>query len=409
MRYYIIITPFFPDNQNFRGSYIYDQVKAIIKTGRYRVVVFKSIESCHLLDNYCYQGIQVNFFQKTRVPGGLITNILDGVNRILFLQSFKKAKIDVSQVAFVHCHCSNNALYGLALRKQNPVIKVLLQHHDLDPFGVHLGRFKSLKWNIRFMVWRKSKLFNQVDLHVCISQWVKEYLECFPHVRKGEVYKPFIEQMQIVKKMPPLRIKRTYILYNGVDTTLFRKMEQKKDSRIFKIGCVANFQDLKQHITLLRALDILVNEKGYQCLKLFFVGTGETLELCKEFVGTHQLDSFVIFQQEVDHASLSSFYNSLDLFVLPSIFEGFGCVYLEAYACGVPFIGVRNQGAAEMVVNTDSDKWLISPYDFRRLATLIEDYYKKRYEQKLCKEYDINKLISAFLDYLETQNEDKYL
>ena len=43
------------------------------------------------------------------------------------------------------------------------------------------------------------------------------------------------------------------------------------------------------------------------------------------------------------HENLPSFYQSLDLFVLPSYYEAFGCVYAEAYSCGVPFIAVKNQ------------------------------------------------------------------
>lgn len=45
MKYYIVITPFFPTEESFRGSYIFDQVRAIEKTGRYKVVVFKSADN----------------------------------------------------------------------------------------------------------------------------------------------------------------------------------------------------------------------------------------------------------------------------------------------------------------------------------------------------------------------------
>lgn len=402
MQYYIVITPFFPTNESFRGPYIYDQVKAIERTGKYKVVVFKSTSKNNLLKKYTYQGTQIYLFPRLRIPGGLVTNILDNKNDRLFIKCFEETGIDIHQVAFVHCHCSNNARYGLAIRKLNPTIKVLLQHHDLDPLGVHLERFKFLKWNTRFKVWHKSKAFNEVDLHVCISQWVKECLECFPNIRKGEIYKPFIHYMQMVKGMKPLQIKSTYILYNGVDTTLFYKKEGGKDKRKFRIGCIANFQDLKQHITLLRAIDILINEDGYQAIQLSLVGSGETITKCKKFTSEHNLDKHVVFQSEVDHTKLPTYYNSLDLFVLPSVFEGFGCVYTEAYACGIPFIGVQNQGAAEIIMPTEANRWLISPYDYKQLAILIKDYYIHRYEQKLCKEYDINKLISNFLKYIES-------
>ena len=36
---YLVVTAFFPSVESFRGPYVYDQVKAIMKDGRYQVVV----------------------------------------------------------------------------------------------------------------------------------------------------------------------------------------------------------------------------------------------------------------------------------------------------------------------------------------------------------------------------------
>ena len=288
----------------------------------------------------------------------------------------------------------------MGLRSLNSEIKVLLQHHDLDPLGIHLEYFRFLKWNTRFKAWRKRVLFEQVDVHVCISQWVKDYLYSYPEIRKGEVYQPFLHYMQMVKGTKSINIRNSYVLYNGVDLTIFHPMIGLKKKDVFTIGCIANFQELKQHITLLKAVDILVNS-GYKNLRLRLIGTGETLRDCESFVYQHCLDMYVSFEKEVAHERLSEYYNSLDLFVLPSVFEGFGCVYTEAAACGVPFIGVFHQGAAEIIDPMEYKKWLIEPYDYNSLAMLIAEYYEKRCPQKLCKTIEINTLIIEFLNYIE--------
>lgn len=92
----------------------------------------------------------------------------------------------------------------------------------------------------------------------------------------------------------------------------------------------------------------------------------------------------------------------MDLFVLPTFYEGFGCVFTEAYACGVPFMLCEHQGASEYIADVEKDKWLFPKEDYERLSFLIEQYMQHRYVQKLKYPYDINVLVSSFLDQLDS-------
>ena len=57
---YLVITPFFPSAQSFRGPYVYDQVKAIMCDGRYRVIVMMPDSWMHKVGEYEYDGINVH-------------------------------------------------------------------------------------------------------------------------------------------------------------------------------------------------------------------------------------------------------------------------------------------------------------------------------------------------------------
>jgi glycosyltransferase involved in cell wall biosynthesis len=46
------------------------------------------------------------------------------------------------------------------------------------------------------------------------------------------------------------------------------------------------------------------------------------------------------------------------LFVLPSSYEGLGCVYLEAMASGMPVIACRGQGIEE-IIRHEENGWLV--------------------------------------------------
>ncbi|WP_455633573.1 glycosyltransferase, partial [Parabacteroides sp.] len=128
---------------------------------------------------------------------------------------------------------------------------------------------------------------------------------------------------------------------------------------------------------------------------------------CKEYVKGSGLEDMVEFRTEIDHRLLVDFYNSLDLFVLPTMFEGFGCVLTEAYACGVPFMVCENQGAAECIEPTEMDRWTFPINDHEKLAQLITNFYWYRYEQHLCVPIDINQLVRDFLE--EIFNEQKMI
>lgn len=136
-------------------------------------------------------------------------------------------------------------------------------------------------------------------------------------------------------------------------------------------------------------------------MRLSLLGNGETKTMCETYVKEHGLTEYVEWVKEMTHDLLPLYYNSLNIFVLPSIYEGFGCVYTEAYACGVPFIGVKEQGAAECVDPNEADKWLIRPHDFVGLADKIEQFYLHPTKQLLCKPYDINVLVADFLNKIE--------
>jgi glycosyltransferase involved in cell wall biosynthesis len=63
-------------------------------------------------------------------------------------------------------------------------------------------------------------------------------------------------------------------------------------------------------------------------------------------------------------------FQKADLFVLPSLAEGFGHVYLEALACGVPIICTDNTGAADIIRHGESG-WVLPAGDSGALADCL--------------------------------------
>ena len=118
------------------------------------------------------------------------------------------------------------------------------------------------------------------------------------------------------------------------------------------------------------------------------------------FFVSHLLFVKNYFLEERFFQDLNNTEQNSRLFVLQSYWEAFGCVYTEAFACGVPFIAVKGQGIAELIPEKDIDKWLIDKGDFVSLSNKIENYIINRYKQELTTNIDINYLVGNFLDYI---------
>lgn len=398
---YICVTPFFPSPGNWRGAYVLDQIKAIQRNSNYEVVVFLTQPLGSKEYTYEVDGVTVHAITPLLMPSYILNGMTEGLVGRMFVRTLKKLGIAPMNVAYVHCHTLNHSAFGFGVKRVNPNAKVMVQFHDLDPLTLRNGKWADKRWNRRYRARKSISAVNRADLLICISEPVKDVLLSFPEPRKAEVYESAIRMYQDLDDMPKLEPKDIYVLNNGVDTSLFKANDDvDDDDDLFRIGCIANFQELKDHITLVRAFKLLVG-KGFTDMRLSLLGTGETKSKIVEYLKENNLYGLVEWPSEITHDRLPEYYRTLDIFVLPSVFEGFGCVYTEAYACGAPFIGVNNQGAAEVIAPKEKEKWLIKPHDHEQLAKLIERYYKERDKQKLCQEYDIDILIRDFLKYIK--------
>lgn len=406
---YFVVTPFFPTPTSWRGPFCYDFVKALQRTGKYRVLVFKEGDG----SDYEIGGVKVYTFKAKRLPSNIFPFLFKRYNQRSFLRKVNEVLSSYyplttnhyDSITVVHAHTANYGIYALAMKKANPKCKTLLHHHDPQSFGLNAGVLRHcwLYNMIQFPILRR--MFETIDCHVFISEMVKRSFLAAPNTSWTK-YDGYKKQMRWLPYRP-VGINDSIILHNGVDKSVFNEVEgcrskvERRKSDSFVIGCVGNFVDWKDQMTLLRAVDSLKFKVQGLKLKVVFVGSGETLEECKRFAGEKGIDAE--FLTEMRHEQLPDFYRSLDLFVLPSYFEGFGCVFTEAHSCGVPFITCEGQGVDDLIPEEDRNKWLCKQQDPKDLAMKIGDYIccverGERVEQRLNEEQDIDKLVRRFVE-----------
>ena len=398
---YIYVTPFFPSAKSWRGAIGYDFVRALQRVSGWTVVVLKEGDGV----DYDFGGVHVYTFQSWRLPSNVFSNLFSVLNRRSFLKKVESVLCSdfrfepstcFDAIKVCHANTANYGVYALGIKAVNPTCKTLLQHHDLASFGLNMGRLRHcwLYNLIQFPILRR--MHERIDTHVFISEASRKSFLAAPDT-SWTLYADYKKQMRGLPYRSA-RINDSVILHNGVNKNIFSVKKicgsERRTHSAWVIGCIANFQVLKDHLTLLKAVKIL-RDTEQKNVHLILVGSGETLTMCKQFALTHGLD--VEFRREVKHEELADFYHGLDLYVMPSRFEGFGCVYTEAHACGVPFIACEGQGMDDLIPAEDREKWLCKVGDENDLAEKIKRYMVERYSQNLNEDQNIDDLVASFV------------
>ncbi|WP_143559628.1 glycosyltransferase family 4 protein [Sphingomonas dokdonensis] len=101
--------------------------------------------------------------------------------------------------------------------------------------------------------------------------------------------------------------------------------------------------------------------------QLTVIGDGPLRGELQDLAATLGVSNRVALPGWVDEAALARAYAEAQVFALPSSKEGFGIVYLEAWARGLPVIGSRFGAAAE-VIEEGADGFVVDPEDVPALA-----------------------------------------
>ena len=364
---YLVVTPFFPSNKCHIGSYIFDQLNEIKKQSNFDIKLVKIVSLFSNEKDYYFKNFQVKIFKIIDFPFFIFPGFFNFINKSRFSYFLKKKNIE--NIKFSHSHVSYPSSY---LVEDLECCKII-QHHGLDVLQLTNGRMEFFRYIQKgFLIRNTIKYINNADINIGVSNLVLQQL------RNYKTYNPSNE----------------FVLFNGVDRSKFFKKEIKNND-IFTIGCIANFWKIKDHITLIKSIQSIL-ENGIK-MKLRLIGSGPTLKSCKKYVNENNLSKYIIFENEIAHEKLNDFYNRIDLFVLPSYFEALGCVYLESWATNTPFIAVEGQGISELIIDEDRNTILAQVQSIESLKEKILIAFNNRKSYPFNKKYDIKNTILNFL------------
>lgn len=123
--------------------------------------------------------------------------------------------------------------------------------------------------------------------------------------------------------------------------------ENKPKVKTIKILYVGQLTARKNVALLIRAIQNIIKTDKF--IELNIVGDGDQATKLKKLVKKLKLNKYVNFLGKKDQNQLLEVYLDNDVFVLPSIFDGWGAVSVEAMAGGLPVVVSDSCGSASIV------------------------------------------------------------
>ena len=169
----------------------------------------------------------------------------------------------------------------------------------------------------------------------------------------------------------------------GVDVARFQPQDKRRARAALSLPptapillSVGRLQPSKGIDTLLQAAADI--RRDYPDVCVLVVGGGlddqderETAELNRlQTLGRRLGLSNVHYVKAQPQEKLAQYYAAADVFVMPSHYESFGMVALEAMACGTPVVASKVGGLASTIVHGDSGL-LVPPGDWRAFAQAV--------------------------------------
>lgn len=243
------------------------------------------------------------------------------------------------------------------LRLRRPPGPVVVTVHDILPFMLRddasLCTYRSPadRWMDRLAM----AGLRRADLLVAISEFTKGCIEQYLGI-------------------PPTRIQ---VIYQGVDLDRYKPSQVSATDRV-RLGIEAHARLLlyvgtddprKGLVTLLRAFRrIRETREDVHLVKVGGPAPTDQRERLLKLAADLCVLPYVHFLNDVDENALRLIYSAADVYVQPSLYEGFGLPVLEAMACGTPVVASSVGPLPEVIGDTG---YLASPGDDEALAAGI--------------------------------------
>ena len=144
------------------------------------------------------------------------------------------------------------------------------------------------------------------------------------------------------------------LMPNGIDMEMFANLSREKtrsrlqikegEKLILFVGSLRTVKGVKY---LIRAMNVIRQKEPK--IRLMLVGDGDERQDLEKLTNSLNLADYITFIGEVPNEEVPQYMAAADIFILPSLSEGFPVVIVEAMAAGIPVVVTDITGLSEIV------------------------------------------------------------
>jgi len=297
---------------------------------------------------------------------------------------------------------------------ENNSIDIINYHHPLSGFIVrNIKKIRNIPqvynfyspWHVEYEI--RAKYANSPKLSVEMGSYIRRKIEknvlssCEKIILLSEY------TIELIKEYHKMSDDKIILIKGGVDIERFCPAEDK-----FAVRSELNLPLDKKILLTVRNLVPRMGLENLLCAfsevlkddkNIFLVigGAGYLEKKLKELANDLRINNFVNFAGFIPDELLPKYYQSADLFILPTYaLEGFGLVTIEALSCGLPVLGTPVGGTVEILSKLDllfdsnsKDAMVRKIKEFLRLDKKEVENLSNKCRQYVVENYSWDKII----------------
>lgn len=313
--------------------------------GRYTVSIHNHLKKTIAIDHYFIDRENQGLYKNGNAIKNIGKNIITG-NNLFNNNILSKLYLDFRMGRYIPedydlYHIANQ---NLSILNYYPNIgKNIITAHDLIYFTYPNSQMQKILSKFLY------KGLSKTDYVISVSYFTKKNLIKYgiPEDLIKVIHEGVDDNFKLLKED---ELKETYLKYN-------------LDINCYYILHVGSNEPRKNIEIILKAFKRLITHYDIKNIKLIKIN-----HLDEKIIKNMGLEKHVIVLDYVDEEELPKFYNIADVFVFPSLYEGFGLPVLEAMACGTPVIASNRSSIPEILGDAGI---VVDPYNFKDFSDFI--------------------------------------